>query len=318
MGHNPSMTREGLLRDLKAVHHGRGVRRPKVRSWAGPDLLAIMDASPTHTDAELRSALAQLLTRHSQPLPKDLRYLFRVAAGLGSDAPALNERLESAAQALDRSVRVLRRRLRDAELLVADSLLHQRPDAANWWDAQGWQWLGVGADLVLREDAVLTLEQEVLALTAQPKFIHEMFTIPGLTADEEPTFEAVADLTIVQVERTGPTGWRLSLELPDDLVGGETVATMLRIRVPRASALQPFMVMAPVRDNSRTSVTVDFGAATAATSYWVLDGVLPSDLGPAGTMVVPPDAKPAMGRVHCTFERTRIGLAYGIAWRPIN
>ena len=33
-----------------------------------------------------------------------------------------------------------------------------------------------GADLVLRDDAVLTLEQEVLALSAQPKFIHELVT----------------------------------------------------------------------------------------------------------------------------------------------
>lgn len=312
------MTREGVLRDLKALSRGRGLRRPNVRSWVGPDLLALMGASPRHTDAELRSVLAQLLTRHSQPLPQDQRYLFRVAVGLGADLPMLEGRLAVASQKLDRSVRVLRRRLREAEVLVADSLLHQRGEAVHWWEAQGWQWLGLGARLVLREDAVLTLDQEVLALTAQPKFIHEMFTIPGLTAGEEPLFEAISGIQIVQVERTGATGWRVSMELPQDLAGGDSVGTTLRIRVPRASALQPYLVLAPVRDYASAVVEVDFGAASAASSYWVLDGVLPSDLGPARTIVVPPTAKPAMGRVSCAFERPRVGLAYGVAWRPYN
>lgn len=312
------MAREGVLQELKALSNGRGLRRPDVRSWVGPDLLEVMGASPRHTDAELRSVLARLLTRHSQPLPKDLRYLFRVAVGLGADLPRLEGRLTLASQKLDRSTRVLRRRLREAEALVADSLLHQQGDTAHWWDAQGWQWLGVGAHLVLREDAVLTLDQEVLAMTAQPKFIHEMFTIPGLTAGEEPLFEAISGIQIVQVERTGAMGWRVSMELPHDLAGGEAVGTTLRIRVPRASALQPYMALAPVRDSSRAMVTVDFGAATAATSFWALDGVLPSDLGSVSTAAIPPDAMPAMGLASRTFERPRVGLAYGIAWRPIN
>ena len=307
------MTREGVLQDLKALHHGRGVRRPNVRSWVGPDLLMVLRASPSHTDAELRSALAQLLTRHSQPLPADLRYLFRVAAGMGADRPALEARLTLAGHKLKRSVRVLRRWLREAESLVADSLLRQGAEVANWWDAQGWQWLGAGTHLVLREDAVLVLDQEVLALTAQPKFVHEMFTIPGLAPDEEPAFEAVAGLEVVQVERTGPAGWRLSLELPRDLADGETLATTLRIRIPRASALQPYMAVAPVREATEVVVSVDFGA-NPAKAYWVLDAVLPSDLALVGTMPLPADAMPATGRVSRTFPRPRVGLAYGIAW----
>lgn len=311
------MTREGLQRDLKALHHGRGVRRPKVSTWIGADLRAIMGVASGCTDAELRSTLIRLLTRSLQSLPKDLRYLFRVAVGLDADLPKLEERLAVASRALDRSGRVLRRRLRDAEALLADALLQERPETGNWWDADGWQWLGIRAHLVLREDAVLILDQEVLALTAQPKFIHQMFTIPGLTADEEPDFEAVAGVGLVQVERTCPTGWRVSLELPRDMVGGETLETALRIRVPRASALQPYLAIAPVRESSGIVVEVDFGAAPTAASYWMLDAVLPSDLGAAGTMGVPADAKPAMGQVSASFERPRVGLAYGIAWsRP--
>lgn len=305
--------REGLLRDLKALHHGRGMRRPKVRRWIGADLMAVMGGTPDHSDAELRSALAGLLTRYTQSLPSDLRYLFRVAVGLDVDLPMLEARLMLAEEKLDRSVRVLRRRLRESEALLADALLQDR-STMNWWDADGWQWLGVGAHLVLRDDAVLLLHQEVLALTAQPKFIHEMFTIPGLAADEEPEFEAVEGIELLQVERTGPTGWRASFELPRDLVDGETVETVLRIRVPRASALQPYLAIAPIRESSGTVVGVDFGEAAEGLSYWILDGVLPSDLGSAGTMPVPADAQPVVDRVGVTFERPKVGLAYGIAW----
>lgn len=309
------MRREGLLRDLKALHHGRGIRRPKVRSWVGPDLMEVLDASAGRTDAELRSSLAQLLTRHSQDLPQDLRHLFQFGLALRSDLPMLEARLELAAKSLDRSVRVVRRRLRDAEAMVADSLLRCRPEAPGWWDAQGWQWLAVGGRLVLRTDAVLTLDQEVLALTAQPAFVHEMFTIPGLADDEEPVFEAASGVTVVQVERTSRTGWRVSMELPAGLTEGETVPASLRVRVPRVSALQPYLAFAPVRETPSLSVEVDFGDAM---SWWVLDGVLPSDLGPAGTMAMPVDTATGVGLVRVAFDRPRVGLAYGIAWRPTS
>lgn len=308
------MTHDGLLQDLKALHLGRGLRRPDVRTWAGPDLLEVLGASTQHTDAEPRVALSRLLARHTQALPQDLRYLFRMAVGLEVDLPLLEDRMEVASRTLDRSTRVLRRRLREAEVLVADALLHQR-STGNWWDSQGWEWLGMAARLVLREDAVVTLEQRVLALSAQEKYIHEMFTIPGMAEHEEPTFEAVEGVTIVQVERTSPTHWRLSMELPRELGAGESLDTSVRVRIPRASAMRPLLVIAPVRDNLRAEVEVDFGAASAATSYWVLDGVLPTELGLAGTMPIPSDAQPALGVVHRSFT-PRVGFAYGIAWLP--
>ena len=49
----------------------------------------------------------------------------------------------------------------------------------------------------------------------------------------------------------------------------------------------------------------------------MLDGVLPADGGPGGTMPVPRDAKPAGGRVTCDVT-PRVGLAYGIAWDTLD
>lgn len=309
------MNREGMLQDLKALHSGRGLRRVNLRASIGPDLGAAVGAASHGTDAELRAALGRFLARHSQPLPDDLRHLFRMAVGLEANHPTLEQRMELVGQTQDRSVRVLRRRLREAEELVADSVLDQQAGQGNWWDAVGWQWLGIGLHLVLRRDAVLTMDQEVLALADGQRFVHGMFTIPRLDPHEEPTFEAVAGVTLLQVERTSPTGWRLSYELPRELAVGESLLTQVRMRLPRASALQPYLAIAPVRDYPRAVVEVDFGTRSGVQSCWVLEGVLPSDLGEPGTLPAARDARPASGLVRREFTSMHVGLAYGIAWQ---
>lgn len=307
------MQRGGLLDDLKALHHGRGLRRPRVHLWLGPDLREALGVTPGLSDAELRSGLARLLARHTQALPHDLRYLFRVAVGLEADHPMLEQRLTVASVRLDRSLRVLRRRLRTAEELVADSLLVERGSEPQWFDARGWQWLASAYDLVLREDATLTMRRAVHALSSHQKFIHEMFTVPGVGPDEEVTFLAIKGLSILQVERVSATGWRLGLELPRELSSGETHDTVVQLRVPRARSLSPFFVVAPVREIPMVHVGVDFGEEGPATIWWPLDGVLPSDLW---LQQPPTDGQvlPAHGVVRRDFTAPRVGLAFGIAW----
>lgn len=308
------MQKEGLLGDLKALHHGRGLRRPRVRSWLGPDLREALGVTPGLSDAELRSGLARLLARHTQALPHDLRYLFRVAVGLEADQPMLEQRLTVASVRLDRSLRVLRRRLRTAEELVADSIAVERDSEPRWFDAHGWQWLESAYDLVLRGDATLTMRRSVHALSSHQKFIHEMFTVPGVGPDEDVTFLAIKGLSIMEVDRVSASGWRVGLELPRELSSGETHGTVLQLRVPRARALSPFFVVAPVREIPMVHVGVDFGEESPATSWWPLDGVLPSDLWLQHSPPAGREALPARGVVRRDFTAPRVGLAFGIAW----
>lgn len=314
--HNQVMKRDALLEDLKALHHGRGIRRSRVREWLGPALAELLEVAPQHNDAELRAGLARLLLLHTQGLPVDLRTLFRMAAGLDTDLPGLEKRLEVVGAEQDRSVRVLRRRLRAAEELVADSLTRGRPDTTQWWDNEGWVWEAAHFHLTLRADAVLRLEQRVLALSPHNKHVHQMFVVPGIRPDEELSFEAGAGLTVIQSERVGPTRWLLGLELPRELRAGESLDTVLTVRVPRVTALRPFMVTAPVREVPNARVTIDFGDDPPASACWILDGVVPSDLGDAGYH--PVEELPAVGVVSREFVAPRVGLAYGIAWRPLD
>jgi hypothetical protein len=304
----------GLRGELKDLHRGRGVRRPELRSWLGPQLQAILDLAPDTSDDEARTRLVQLIQHGSQKFPRDLRYLFLVASGIAVDHPFLEDRLAVAEQALDRSPRALRRRLRVAEELLADVLAGQYESGAGPFEDRGWQWEDHDLHLVLRDDAVLTLTRTLRALADHQKYIHEAFVIPGtLDPDAHLEFEALEGFALLDVDHDSPSSWGATLELPQTLRRGQTLLTRLRVRVPRARALNPYMVLAPLRPSRSARVSVDFGAPPIAADAWVVHDSVPSDIA-ARPFAAPPVDLVATPVVTAEASRPRIGLAYGVAW----
>ncbi|HEY3544969.1 MAG TPA: hypothetical protein VGK17_02620 [Propionicimonas sp.] len=304
----------GLRAELKELHRGRGVRRPDVRSWLGPRLQAILRIDSTTTDDDARSALVQLIRENTAQFPRDLRYLFLVGTGIVVDHPFLEERLAVAEQALDRSPRVLRRRLRSAEQLLADSLAQTHSRGNGPFDDQGWQWEDHQLALVLRSDARLTLRRTLRALADHRKFIHESFVIPGtLDPGSDLTFEALVGLEVLDVDHSSPNSWGVTLELPETLARGQLLETELVVTVPHARALNPFLVLAPIRTSRRARVSVDFGVPPAATTSWVIDGAIPSDVASYIHRGVPVDPRTTQ-IVSEEFIAPRLGLAYGVGW----
>lgn len=293
--------------ELKALHRGRGIRRPDVRRWLGPGLLGAIGADPDLTEAELRTALAQLLAERTERLPRDLCRLFRAACGLSLDRPTLEERLHVVERQLDRSTRVLRRHLRQAEDLIAESL--ERAAPADVFGHDGWQWLAHDVTLVLREQAVATYERTLIALSDHQKYIHEAFTVPGLQ-NGQMEFEAISGLRIVTVERSKQHTWMVGMELPDTLRQGESLETVFRITITPACALRPFMVLAPVRRTPAVTISVDFGDPPLGPS-WRVEDFVPYGGEP---VAVPASASWVPVRRE-TFVLPRPGLVYGIAWK---
>ena len=314
MGENDNMDQAGLRDELKDLHRGRGVRRADVRSWLGPELQAIARVSDSTSDDDARSALVQLIRDHSSTFPRDLRYLFLVATGILVDHPFLEERLAVAEQALDRSSRVLRRRLRTAEQLLADSLTQTYSRGTGPYESQGWQWEEHRFHLVLRTDAQLTLTRSLRALADHQLYIHESFVIPGRLADGmELSFEAVTGLTVLDVDHSSPNNWGVTLELPQTLKRGQCLETELRVTVPDSRALNPFMVIAPLRPSRRAVVSVDFGNPPVARQSWIIDAAIPSDVASHGLRgrILDPASSPV---VTGEFVAPRVGLAYGVGW----
>lgn len=302
-----------LRAELKELHRGRGIRRPAVRSWLGPELQGFLGLTATTPDDDARNALVQLIREHTGAFPRDLRYLFLVAAGVLVDHPFLEERLAVAEKALDRSARVLRRRLRTAERLLADSLLQTYSEGTGPFEDKGWQWEEHHFDLVLRDSARLTLNRSLRALADHQKYIHESFVIPGpLAPGTAMTFRARSGFSVLDVDHSSPNSWGVTLELPHTLTRGQTLDTSLVVTVPSARALNPFMVLAPVRPCRQASISVDFGDPPAAASWWVVDGALPSDVLSSRVSEVRDAAAHPVATSH--FTAPRAGLAYGIGW----
>lgn len=308
------MNADALRSELKELHRGRGVRRTDVRSWIGPQLQSILGADVSTSDDDLRIALVTLLREHTARFPRDLRYLFLVASGIVVDHPFLDDRLEVASKALDRSVRVLRRRLRTAEELLADALTQAYPTGTGPFDDQGWQWDTHRLDLVLRTDAQLTMTRTLRALADHQKYIHESFTIPGALAEGAGlSFTALAGFTVLDVDHSHPNSWGVTLELPRTLLRGQALETALLVTIPDAKALSPFLALAPVRPSRHASMRVDFGVPPAATTAWVFSGAVPAEVFstlPTRT-TVDPSLTPV---VTAEFPAPRLGLAYGIGW----
>lgn len=303
-----------LSAELKELHRGRGVRRPDVRSWLGLQLQGILRIDSTTSDDDARSALVQLIRENTAEFPRDLRYLFLVSTGIVVDHPFLETRLAVAEQALNRSPRVLRRRLRSAEQLLADSLTQRHVGGSGPFDDQGWQWENHQLELVLRSQARLTLRRTLRALADHQKYVHESFVIPGrLAPDAELTFEALVGLAVLDVDHSSPNSWGVTLELPHTLERGQLLETELAVTVPDARALSPFLVLAPIRTSRGAVVSVDFGIPPVAATSWVIDGAIPSDVASYVHKGIPVD--PTITPVVTgAFTAPRLGLAYGVGW----
>lgn len=308
------MNADSLRTELRALHRGRGVRRPDVHSWLGPELQSILGITSHTSDEEARTALILLLDAQLASFPRDLRDLLLIALGVDADQPFLAQRLARAEATFDRSSRVLRRRLRVAEQLLIDSLLAESGRGSSVFDNTGWQWEQHDIDLVLRDTATLTLSRTLRSLTDEPVTIYEAFGIPDRSQpDAELSFRATEGFTVADVERPSSTLWGVTLRLPTSLRRGDELRTSLEVTVSDARALNPFLALAPLRPCRRARISVDFGEPRLARRAWVLDGVVASDMAGFSAEVIGLDLA-AGPVVSASFASPRQGLAYGIGW----
>ena len=302
-----------LREELKELHRGRGIRRNDVRSWLGPQLQKILGITATTSDEDARTALVALIDDHTRHFPRDLRYLFLVSTGISTDERYLEQRLEVAAKKLDRSVRVLRRHLRDAEEKLADSLAQTYGSSTGPFDDHGWQWETQDFSLVLRDDAKLTVTRTLRALADHQKYVHESFIIPGaLEPGAEPTFAALRGFTIVDVDHPSPTRWEVTFQLPQKFCRGQVLEVKFLVVIPNPRAINPFLVVAPLRSCRHICVTVDFGTPSIASTTWVINDAYPIGIEeyiPAS--VENPNLTPV---IVGEFSAPHIGLAYGVGW----
>lgn len=304
-----------LLSELKELHLGRGVRRPDVCTWLGPQLQHLAGITAHMSDVDARSALVSMLSRHLATAPSDLSRIFRVASGITLDEPFLNDRLMTLEAPLQRSVRVLRRRLRLAEELLADSIMHQYAESDSALDDRGWQWDEHDMRLQLRDDATIVLRRTLLVLSDEPSGVHESFVVPNATGvAAQWTVESTEGFADCAVDDSTPGRWDLDLRLPPGLRRGQLHTTTLRVRASVARTLEPYFVLAPLLTVQRLRVAVDFGTPRAASEAWLIRAGMPYSMKLADLTREPLDIA-ATPEASISVSHPRPGYVYGIGWR---
>lgn len=306
-----------LTAQLRALHQGRGLRRPNVRSWVGADLQQAADLAPDGTDQQARAALVTLLSRHLEKVPSDLALIFRAATSISDDAPLLGARLSNLEESLQRSGRVLRRRLRTVEGMLAESICDEATHSTDA-DQETWHWINHDMHLRLGTAATFELRRTLRVLTDNPVLVNDGFVIPNATGVEAAWEVAVIDgFEDCIIHAEVPGRWDMELRLPAGLRRGQELPTALRFTASNARTLEPYFVSAPLRTVRQLSVTVDFGSPLVAREAWLIRDGMPYSMKLADLKREPIDLT-ATTRASIQVTQPRAGYVYGVGWNWLD
>lgn len=298
-----------LKAELARLRKGRGVSRPDLLAVLGPVLRTVLDVDSTTREDEARARLVSLLTGEASALQDDLRQLVHAAYGISDARPLLHDRLVAVGQVLERDERTLRRRLAEADDLLADRIA-VRFTPRHGLAQPGWHWLSYHLDVDVSDDKPVFLSTRTLVSAVDRLAeIGEIVSIPVVGDRDSLHVEGVAGCTYVGRDSLSDTSWRLLFRLARPLGIGETLETVVRFTWPGRHWIQPVAAIVPMRPVERFGVRASFGQPRSCSAAWVLNGTLPTNMAdPSSGELVTTDT------VDVAFDALQLGHAYGIAW----
>ena len=303
------MDRSQIARDLARLRRGRGVSRPDLVTAVGPELREALDVDSGVTSVELQGRLVTLLGEATMLLAPDLGRLAAAAFGLTSREATMSARL-ALADFQDRDARTWRRRLAQADQMLADQLVAQAQRRRRRM-RDGWYW----ASYRMVVDAsgprpVFTTYRTLVATVDGLDEVQEQITLPSDHELSQVGIEALSGCRHRASESVSAHGWRLSFALPHPLAMGDEHQIGVRFTWPGRDWIQPLAASIPVRTIEQLDVEVFFGSPRECRRSWVLDGALPT------AFLDPPrhDQIVEAETVSAHFDAVQRGLLYGIAW----
>lgn len=303
------MDKGELKAELARLRKGRGIGRAGLLAALGPLLHDILGVTPHTAEEEVRTRLLTLLNGESSGLPSDLRLLVQAAFGITSSHPLLHERLADVGSLLQRDARTLRRRLSDADELLADRIaLRYAPREG--LVKPGFHWVSYHFDIdVSTPSPVFVSTRTLVATVDQLTEIGEVVSIPVVGDSESLQVEGLSGCTYIGRDNLSATSWRLRFSLPRPIALGETYDTVVRFTWPGRDWIQPVAAIVPMRPVDRFGVSASFGSPRTCATAWVLNGTLPTALADPS-----PDQMITTDSYDVEFDDLLLGHAYGIAW----
>lgn len=304
------MDRGQLKAELARLRKGRGIARPGLVSALGPTLRSVLDVEPDTAEEEARTRFLTLLNGEAASLPTDLSLLVHAAYGITSSHALLNERLADVGHLLQRDARTLRRRLAEADDLLADRIM-ARFAPRQGLARPGWHWVSYRMEVdVADHKPVFVSTRTLVSAIDQLTEFGEIVSIPVTGDSESLHVEGVSGCTYLGRDALSGTSWRLRFALPYPLAAGETHDTVVRFTWPGREWIQPVAAFVPMRPVERFEVKASFGSPRTCDKAWVIEGALPTGLGD------PPPAEDLFAdeELEVGFDDLLLGHAYGVAW----
>jgi hypothetical protein len=307
-----------LAKELDELHRGLGVHRPQLARHLGPRLIEVLRIEPDADQNEVRRVLLSGLSEAARTLPRGLRMVFVMASGLGAEEQQLTERMDLAAQEVNRGLRQVRRWLREADALVAEALARQggtddiAPEGRPGWYIETFSSI-VRVD---RSRPQFVSMREIYATAPQLSTISENITISRATAgDDDDLLEVVAvdGCTVTNLVRASTSLWRFNLELDRTLRAGDRHRLGVMVTMPSREYIRPYSVMVPFRTTRRFSTEVHLGDPPLASQAWRLNAVPPVMLDDAIPTSDTYDLEQG-SVIRADFPTVITGLAHGIQW----
>jgi|GEM_PF-1011021 len=306
----PNIGPDALAEELAALQRGRGIHEPRLATRLGPVLTHVVTALGSDTRT-CGAPLTRELLLASDDLPLDLRTVFRLACGLTSEAPFLNQRLAEGVTIVDRGPRALRRRLKSANLVVAQALLARASRATR----QDPPWFlveqTISADFG-KTPPTLSSRSAIRSLRNGVQTISNRVAVLGDDAPP-PSIEVVHGGTLTGLVKESSRVWRCDIALSEPLTTTAPHELEMAYGIPSYAALHPALTLMPVRYCRRFRVSVDFGHPPCATAAWVLDGAMPYTVDDDDPRRRVADLR-RNPLVDVEFHDLRIGMIYGVRW----
>ena len=308
-----------LAEELDALHRGRGFNADDVTERVGPALSRIAFGDNDADAAYGRDLLRRWLLAGASDLPNDLRTIFLGASGLRDLRPLLTDRIAALAHTTGLSPRTIRRRLREADRLVAAALLNRSHTTAddNPFAVSGWYVDCLHATAYLNDDRPRFHSlREIIATHTGVEEICESWSIPRPA--NEPLLQdlelvATQGGEITELTKISPSTWRVVVRLERSLAPRDRQLLGLSVTLPSRAFVRPINGFVPVRRTRSFRSEVHYGPTTGLTRAWRIDGVPPmavDDDVPLGDQFNLADGNPLIAE----WKTVRRGLAYGIGW----
>lgn len=297
-----------LISDLKVLRKGRGLFVSRIDERVGTTLRSVCDVTESDGPAEIRHKVGERLGSWAKKLPPDLRLAVMAAFAIAPDArlPLYQDRVNLAAEKLNRDPRTARRRIDDGIHHLAQLAAAFVPKSNSLGGvASRWHTAELRTTLALDRECPEVLEQRrILADVDDLSEVDLTVTAPGAIA-----VDVFHGGTLVP--RAGRR-FAYTLRLPEPLQLGQTHEFTLRARLGREQHGRPWFVCVLEHPCALLDLRVRFDRRRTPGRITAIEHVHPRDFAAVtGGVAVHTDAA---GEVQASFTDLASGMAYGVRW----